>query len=49
MAKPDKTATAAASAPSVDKHIGTKPIRTISNGSLKGTPVGPKNAPIYEK
>lgn len=47
--KPDKTATAAASAPKVDKTIGTKPIRTISNGSLKGECVGPKDAPVYQK
>lgn len=47
--KPDKSATPAASAPSVSKTIGTKPIRTISNGSLKGECVGPKDAPIYQK
>lgn len=47
--KPDKSSTPAASAPSVSKTIGTKPIRTISNGSLKGSNVGPTNAPYCQK
>lgn len=46
--KPSSFSTKAAKAPTVNQTIGPKPIRTFSGPSLKGSHVGPKNAPFHE-
>jgi hypothetical protein len=47
--KPQMAAAPKASAPKVNQTIGTRPIKTFKGPSLKGSHVGPKNAPYYEK
>ena len=44
-----RVATKAASPPSVNKSIGTKPIRNFAGPKLNHAKVGPKNAPYYQK